>query len=657
MKKILLLFVTLQIAKFSFCQTHVFNTTATDDYKNVSTQLFVTAPALATNDEGKYLISSMRIAENLRSVFNEPYPAFVWPPTQETQEFLAGYTTRYYGGNSTNSQKYIMYKLNNGYTNWNATNQDLALDIVVIRPNDNLTRPCIMLTNGNGENFRTQWAGSLYTAATLVMRGYAVAIYENAAAGDPLSVALRGTASSNGGYNFPVDYFSSFYNSLDSADKYRPLLYGSVQCGVAALQYLTNSASVLKINMSKIYAAGGSWGGLSSTAFTYADDDASLGNVNFNNSFFTANYANGGLGMGNFKRISRWPNAAYKNIIKSVACLGGGASFNDPKIGNIFDSQDNAPVLFMHANNDAFVDIETGGPTVPTLIRPYLGGPANSTLLKAINDQNIKFNTYINCDSKSEHVFVSGFGDNGGFISDLVNYTDQQIIEYSNITAHPDASMIADNQPNTADITYAKFRAKVKRYIYVGLQVLDMSTYIGDFLVRSTNNQVTTNIVKYVRPIDYYARAATPNANDDYFLFSYPNWTIPNGHYENHPTPCRTIQILGSSPISQSTLRKATLITTPTETKAISLPVLYPNPTTGKLNINLQLENEINGYAVNIFSADGRTVYNKSIADKMEATQTLQQNLDISEQPNGIYFVRITSENKVLLTKTFVLNK
>ncbi len=96
---------------------------------------------------------------------------------------------------------------------------------------------------------------------------------------------------------------------------------------------------------------------------------------------------------------------------------------------------------------------------------------------------------------------------------------------------------------------------------------------------------------------------------------------------------------------------------TVTETKAINLPLMYPNPTTGKMNINLPLEKEINAYSINVFSVDGRNIYHKSINEKMEAAQTLQQNFDISDQPNGVYFVRIISENDVLLNKTFILNK
>ena len=89
----------------------------------------------------------------------------------------------------------------------------------------------------------------------------------------------------------------------------------------------------------------------------------------------------------------------------------------------------------------------------------------------------------------------------------------------------------------------------------------------------------------------------------------------------------------------------------------VLLSIMFPNPTTGKLNINLKLENEVNGYNVNIFSVDGRSILNNTNSEKMEAGNVISKEFDISAQPNGVYFIRITSENNILLNKTFILNK
>ena len=75
------------------------------------------------------------------------------------------------------------------------------------------------------------------------------------------------------------------------------------------------------------------------------------------------------------------------------------------------------------------------------------------------------------------------------------------------------------------------------------------------------------------------------------------------------------------------------------------------------MKINLKLENEVNGYNVNIFSVDGRSILNNTNSEKMEAGNVISKEFDISAQPNGVYFIRVTSENNVLLNKTFILNK
>ncbi|MBL0079826.1 MAG: T9SS type A sorting domain-containing protein [Bacteroidetes bacterium] len=93
------------------------------------------------------------------------------------------------------------------------------------------------------------------------------------------------------------------------------------------------------------------------------------------------------------------------------------------------------------------------------------------------------------------------------------------------------------------------------------------------------------------------------------------------------------------------------------EVKISNQPFIYPNPTSGKLNINLNLENAINGYNVSIFSVDGKNIYNNTVNETLEAGTIINNEFDISNQANGIYFIRVTSENNLLLNQKFVLNK
>lgn len=93
------------------------------------------------------------------------------------------------------------------------------------------------------------------------------------------------------------------------------------------------------------------------------------------------------------------------------------------------------------------------------------------------------------------------------------------------------------------------------------------------------------------------------------------------------------------------------------EVKISNQPFIYPNPTSGKLNINLKLDNVINGYNVSIFSVDGKNIYNNTVNETLEAGTIINNEFDISNQANGIYFIRVTSENNLLLNQKFVLNK
>ena len=47
-------------------------------------------------------------------------------------------------------------------------------------PNDNIIRPCILLTHGNNAMYSAQWSEQMnFTTTDLAMRGYAVAYFEN----------------------------------------------------------------------------------------------------------------------------------------------------------------------------------------------------------------------------------------------------------------------------------------------------------------------------------------------------------------------------------------------------------------------------------------------------------------------------------------------
>ena len=153
------------------------------------------------------------------------------------------------------------------------------LHAVFIRPNDGTTnlRPCILLTNGWGENFTTLWSNTILFAADLVMRGYAVCIYENMS----IDKVLKNPFLAG-------DYYALNPGSNIQYDADRILAgmeYSGVQLGTA-IEQLIISFGVNIIDPNKIYTAGGSYGGVMSLALAYADDISTSGNNNFTNTSF-----------------------------------------------------------------------------------------------------------------------------------------------------------------------------------------------------------------------------------------------------------------------------------------------------------------------------------------------------------------------------------
>lgn len=87
------------------------------------------------------------------------------------------------------------------------------------------------------------------------------------------------------------------------------------------------------------------------------------------------------------------------------------------------------------------------------------------------------------------------------------------------------------------------------------------------------------------------------------------------------------------------------------------MPILYPNPTQGKININIKLDETASDFVLNIYAVNGSQIYTNTINETVEKENYLSKEMDISNQPNGIYFLRVITNNKVLYTNTFVLNK
>lgn len=83
--------------------------------------------------------------------------------------------------------------------------------------------------------------------------------------------------------------------------------------------------------------------------------------------------------------------------------------------------------------------------------------------------------------------------------------------------------------------------------------------------------------------------------------------------------------------------------------ESVSLEI-YPNPTSGKFNININA-NELINAELKVIDIVGKVIYYQN---KLNVLGTQSVNIDLSEHPSGIYFVQIKNENYSISKKVFL---
>ena len=78
--------------------------------------------------------------------------------------------------------------------------------------------------------------------------------------------------------------------------------------------------------------------------------------------------------------------------------------------------------------------------------------------------------------------------------------------------------------------------------------------------------------------------------------------------------------------------------------------IIYPNPTHGELNIEINNAESIH-YSIKIYDVLGKLIY----ADDLYGNQNIRQNVDLSEHPKGLYFLNIKSNRGDNISKRFII--
>lgn len=514
-----------------FCQST--NYTNIFDYRNINTGTLVPVPGL--NDTQKHIFSILRHSFDMQQIISHPTDtSFCW-------NGLCGRKTIY-------------------------TKDSLML--FFIRPNDTVFRPCILLTHGNNAKYRSSWNEQLnFHAIDLAMRGYCVAYYEN-----------------------PSSFESKNRHQFNST---RKAFYNGFQSAVAADIYITQNTALLKIDTSKLFSGGLSFGAFCSLSLASADVGKNFTDTLFN-------------GQGNFSAKALY-NLVYAKNIKRTFAIGGGLpkddtlKINNSKMGLFLDEKDNGlSVLFLHGRKDNLVLLDlTMFDSGDTSGNFYTEGP--SVLLNQLQASNLTISAKLFLNCRGGHPFLTSV------CSDRQPNCIQQY-QWPYLNKPPDSitatSPYFTNHLNDTLLHY---------FAYMATQVDDVDFIIADFLQPAVTqtSSMFSNTMYFIQPQD---------------TFTYAD---PSGHYIFRETDCEGNAIV--------------ITHTPENSVAKNSVVLYPNPA----NDFICLESTEWIQNIRVYSMLGVLVKEINYAG-------FQQQINISTLANGEYICVIQLNDKIITKKISV---
>lgn len=198
-----------------------------------------------------------------------------------------------------------------------------SLRLIFVRPNDELVRPCVLLSPGSGSDFNNWYNYLGLGVADYVSKGYAVAFFEN--------------------YNtkYAASHPNAATNLTLGADAEMPF-YALYQFANAAAKYVAGNSASLKIDTNLLFAGGNSAGGFSAYSLALADEE------NFTHPVFSV------LGDKNDKVMPEYLHTTY--TIKGIGIIGSGLFLPDAKMGDLIDPSDSAlRAVLWHGSTDPLI--------------------------------------------------------------------------------------------------------------------------------------------------------------------------------------------------------------------------------------------------------------------------------------------------------------
>ena len=407
----------LSITLSSFAQSKTFN------YTDINTEA-LTVPLSFTggNYLNAYNLSILDLSHRLSDVFN-----------------LGEVNKDYFIGDAIKATK-VYYTKDN-------------VRMLILQPvYENAQKRCILLTNGNGENFN--WSMSNLSAVDYALRGYVVAYYENVG-----SVATRFDKKGNN-VNYFINKVMNTCNGVgysSGKDKFFSSMYMNFFLTNAAKLYMTDNYKKYSVDTTKFFTVGGSLGGNASLFFTYADAN------NLSHPLF-----NCVKGKMNYNQVIN------QNGIVASGVLGGGLPGPNEGLGSIIDNQDKTPAIMLCGGMDWVVN-----PNKTTILGPENWG---ALALKSLMDSSqIKNSVIVN--PYGTHVFQTpSFNQNWSALKGIRSSFDEKL-SAAKVDAYAKANIV-----------------NLLMYQYQTTQMHEANKMISAFFDQAVNNTLAASAVTYVQP-------------------------------------------------------------------------------------------------------------------------------------------------------------
>jgi len=343
-----------------------------------------------------------------------------------------------------------------------------SLRMMIIQPiyNPSIKKRCILISPGSGETFSNWYLSNRY-AVDFAMRGYIVAYYENAGSTNP---NVNGTTKNTADYF--TDKVSNYCNiapNNTAKDKFLTTMFVNLFISNEARKYIVNNSSLLQVDTSALFLAGGSLGGNTALFYGYGS------NNNWNsNPYYTC-----------VKNKLNYPGVISNNGVKGIMAMGVGLPAPTEALGSIITSADNIPSIWFSGAGDILVNPDSSSTLGPKIWG--MRGYKNS-----LQSNNIKYSMYLNC--YGVHSFESPAYDDaniGEWLTTLPQNTINGSVTppYNNLLTNTQlTNYVNANLQNLLYYQYTEFQS------YQALVIT--TTYFNDII----KNSIPVNSINYIKP-------------------------------------------------------------------------------------------------------------------------------------------------------------